>query len=274
MLYDPEKLFKVMEKAKLMGILNATPDSFFDGGEHFHVSKAIDHAMRMIQEGADIIDIGGESTRPGAFEVDEVEELRRVIPVIEGLRGAAAVLSIDTKKPKVAKAALQAGARFINDVSGFSDPSMRKLAAEYDVDICVMHMQGLPSTMQVNPRYPEGIMQHLMDWFEARVNLLLQSGVKKDRIILDPGIGFGKTVADNVKILHNLPQIKEFGLRVLLGVSRKSFMGKILGKPAGHLLPTTLATNTLALKDRVDILRVHDVKEHRDLIDFMFYYNS
>lgn len=254
---------------KLMGILNTTPDSFFDQGKYQGFEKAIERAKEIYLEGADLIDIGGESTRPGSEPVSEEEEFCRVIPLIKFLRKEIPIpISIDTSKPSVAKAAIHAGATLVNDVKGFQNPLMRQVASAHDVDICVMHMQGAPSTMQLNPCYKEGILQHLLNWFEQQIELLVKEGVQEKRIILDPGIGFGKTVADNMTIIQNFTRFKTFGMRILFGVSRKSFMGKILNKHTTDLLPATIAVNTLLIQSGVDMIRVHDVREHRDVIDF------
>lgn len=256
-----------------MGILNITPDSFYEKSRSATTEEAIKRALQIQDEGADIIDIGGESTRPGSSPTSESEELQRVIPVIQGLQGKLSIpLSIDTTKPLVAKQAIDAGATLINDIKGFSDPEMRKLAKDTDQDICVMHMLGTPQTMQKNPNYQNGIVPFLIQWFKERVNTLTEHGINPERIILDPGIGFGKTVADNVEIIHNLPVFKQLGFRLLLGVSRKWFLGQILGKPTHELLPATLAANTIAVLHQVDIIRVHDVKEHRKMIDFIKIY--
>ena len=261
-----------MFKAKLMGILNVTPDSFY-AKSRFNIDEAIQAGIRFQEEGADLIDIGGESTSRAvyldshSFPVDEEEEIKRVIPVIEALKTKVTIpLSIDTTKSQVAKAALQAGATFLNDISGFSDPQMIEAAAESDCDICLMHMQGTPATMQQNPYYEDGIIPHLIKWFEEKIKQLIHLGINEKRIVLDPGIGFGKTVADNCIIIHNLPILRKIGFPILLGISRKSFMAKTLNKPAEELLPATIAINTLAVISQVDILRVHDVKEHRDAI--------
>lgn len=250
-----------------MGILNVTPDSFYDGGRYVDREAALKRALQLIDEGADIIDIGGESTRPGAEAVSEEEEMRRVVPVIGELRRASPIpISIDTCKVRVADAALRAGATWINDVSGFRDPAMRRLAADARADICVMHMQGTPQNMQIKPDYPEGLIPSLLAYFDRQISLLVDSGVEPHRIILDPGIGFGKTVADNLQIIHNLPLLKERGFPVLLGVSRKSFLQRILSRPASEMLAGTIVINTLAAKAGVDFLRVHDVLPHRDMV--------
>jgi len=254
-----------------MGILNVTPDSFYQPSRFHDPESAISRGTAIFNEGADIIDIGGESTRPGAQPVSESEEIERIVPVIQTLHAQipAATLSIDTMKPGVAKAALQAGASLINDVGGFQLPEMIELAASHKVDICVMHMQGTPQTMQLNPAYPNGVTAYLLQWFDEKIAQLLKQGIKEKHIILDPGIGFGKSVADNLEIIHNLPKFKRLGFPILLGVSRKSFLSKIINKPTVDLLPATLGINTLALLAHIDIIRVHDVKEHRTLINVM-----
>ena len=262
-------------KTKLMGIINVTNDSFYENSRYFFHHLAIEAGMKMIKEGADLLDIGGESTRPNARPIEIEEELERVIPIIRGLAAKSHVpISIDTMKPAVARAALEAGATLINDITGFRDSEMAELAAEKNVDICVMHMRGMPQTMQNNPHYEEGIVAHLMRWFEERVDFLVKLGVKKEKIILDPGIGFGKTVDDNFKILHNLQEFKKIGFPLLLGVSRKSFIAKTLGKTANELLAPTLAINALAILSNADVIRVHDVKEHRDVIDILAKYHE
>lgn len=262
-------------KTKLMGILNVTPDSCFDQGRWFDPARAIQRGIQIYQEGADLVDVGGESTRPQASPVPEDVELKRVIPIIHALKQEIPLpLSIDTMKPKVAEAAIQAGASFINDITGFRDPDMRRLAAAVQLPICVMHMHETPATMQINPHYPEGIIPFLLDWFKKQIDLLLSDGVKESNIILDPGIGFGKTIADNIEIVHNLQKFKALGFPILIGLSRKSFLGKIVNKSYPELLPVTLAVNTLAIQAKVDIIRVHDIHEHRDIIDVIEQMNT
>ncbi len=266
-------LNKKPSKTQLMGILNVTPDSFYDQGQWFALDLAVQRALRISQEGADIIDIGGESTRPGAAFVDEAEELRRVIPLIKAIKscGITTPLSIDTSKPAVAQAAIAHGATFLNDILGFRHLSMRKIAAEAALPICVMHCYETPATMQNNPYYPQGVVPFLLDWFVKQIELLLETGVLSENIILDPGIGFGKTVEDNLQILQNIPKFKALGFPLLLGVSRKSFLGKIVQKPATELLNATLAMNGMAVLNGVEIIRVHDIMAHRDLIDVLTY---
>lgn len=250
----------------VMGILNVTPDSFSDGGRFIDANLAVQHAKEMIEEGADIIDIGGESTRPGASEVDEDTEKRRVIPVIEGIRKFSEIpISIDTYKSSVAREALKAGADIINDISGLRfDPGMVKVAVEFEAPVVVMHIKGTPKDMQKSPYY-EDLLKELLEYFEERIFTLTREGIKD--IIIDPGIGFGKRYEDNLKIIKNLLEFKVFNRPVLIGTSRKSFIGLSLGdRPSEDRLYGTLAANTVALMNGASIIRVHDVKPHKDLI--------
>lgn len=260
-----------------MGILNITPDSFYSRSRYIDLDAAIKRGIEMYRQGADIIDIGGESTRPGSEPVSEKEEMDRVIPIISALvKEIPLPLSIDTMKPNVAQAAVECGASIINDVTGFSHPEMRQLAAKSKLPICVMHMHGSPKSMQENPFYPEGIVTHLIDFFHRRIELLLASGISQDQIILDPGIGFGKTVADNLEIIQNLRRLKDIGYPLLMGISRKSFLSKLLNKPAGDLLSATLAVSAIHIFSGIDYIRVHDVQEHRDAINVLekIYYHD
>lgn len=264
-----------------MSVLNVTPDSYFEPSQNPEFTSAVETGLRHASQGADIIDIGGESSRPQTIykgktvKIDAEEEMRRVIPVIKDLtRQISVPLSIDTVKPEVADAAVKAGAAIINDIEGFRNPKMCEVAAFHDVDICIMHMQGTPQTMQINPSYPQGVIKEILEWFHQQIDLLHSYGIKNERIILDPGIGFGKTVAHNLEIIHNLPQIRALGFPVLIGASRKQFMREILKKPTEQLLPSTIAVNTIALMNGVDVIRVHDVVEHRDLIDFFVEYKN
>lgn len=258
-----------------MGILNSTPDSYYVPSRKKTFDEAINHGIQLWRDGADIIDIGGESTRPNAEKVSEEEELKRVIPLIKELSKLQPLpISIDTMKPTVAEKALAAGASIINDVSGFRDPNMRELAAASQAKICVMHMQGSPQSMQDSPYYKEGVVVALLHWFETILEDLAISGIKNHQIILDPGIGFGKTVADNLEIIHNLRKFKAIGFPLLLGISRKSFIQKILGLPSTDVLPATLAISSMAIVSGVDYIRVHDVKEHRQAISILEKYES
>lgn len=257
-----------MSKTKLMAILNVTPDSYFT---HYpHHTDAIQQGKLFYEQGAEIIDVGGESSRPNAPIVSEEEEMQRVIPLITALSAAIPIpISIDTTKARVAAAAVETGATLINDIGGFRDPAMQEVAASANVDLCVMHMQGTPQTMQINPNYPDGVITEIQRWLENQVNQLIKRGVKEKHIIIDPGIGFGKTVDHNLEILQNLPQLKGMGFRLLLGVSRKSFMAKICNLSTDDLLPATIALNTLLIRSGVDIIRVHDVSQHRNVLDFL-----
>lgn len=259
-----------MAKAKLMGILNVTDDSFYDQSRYSVFEEAVARGLQIAAEGADLIDIGGESTRPGAPSVPEELELERVIPVIKALCMKTAIpISIDTVKPHVAVAAIAAGASMINDVSGFRDPEMCEVAVSCQVPVCLMHMQKTPSIMQENPCYPQGVVNEVCSWFEIQIIKLIKSGIKEKNIMIDPGIGFGKTIAHNLEIIQNLHKFKAMGFPLLLGVSRKSFMSKILNKPSGQLIHETVAMNAIALLSKVDMIRVHDVKEHRGVIDLL-----
>jgi dihydropteroate synthase len=260
-----------------MGILNVTPDSFSDGGQFLDVNKAISHALQMELDGADIIDVGGESSRPGADPVSEKEELSRVLPVIEGIREKSQILiSIDTYKSGVAERALQAGANWINDISGLrSDPEMAGVAKDFECPVVVMHMKGpvvvmhmkgTPKTMQENPTY-EDVCQEVTNFFEERIAVLAQHGIKK--VILDPGIGFGKRLEDNLTLIGCCDIFQQHGLPVLTGPSRKSFIGIITGRAEDQRLAGSLATIQTLVQKGVNILRVHDVRETRDFLQVM-----
>ncbi|MES2983534.1 MAG: dihydropteroate synthase [Verrucomicrobiota bacterium] len=255
-------------RAQVMGILNVTPDSFSDGGCFNHVEKAMQHASKMIKQGALIIDIGGESTRPGAAGVSEAEEMQRTIPVIERLRLEwNGLISIDTKKAGVAAAALRAGADIVNDVSGLTaDVEMIRLCAKSDCGLVVMHMQGTPETMQKNPTYHE-VVGEIRAFFEERLATLTAAGIQKERICFDPGIGFGKTLEHNLTLLKHLDQLAPDGQPLLLGVSRKSFFAKLCDaqQPADRDAATAAAT-ALARQQGVMLHRVHDVKGNLDAL--------
>lgn len=259
-----------MKKRQLVGILNCTPDSYFATGRFTDVQHAIDYAIQLIEEGADIIDIGGESTRPGSqFAVSEKEEMARVLPVIEGIRRKSNVtLSIDTFKPVVARAALQAGADWINDITGLSNPKMQELVKESGATCCVMHIFSPPHSSPT-PFYPKGVIEELRLFFKKRTEELITSGISPGQIILDPGIGggaFGKSPNECLEIIKNLQTLTHLGYPLLVGLSRKSFLQKILGKPASEVLSTTLALNTMALLEGAAYIRVHDVSVHRDIL--------
>ncbi len=266
---------------RLMGVVNVTPDSFSDGGSFLAADAAVAHGLDLIGQGADILDIGGESTRPGAEPVSEAQELSRVIPVIEGLAkamDAAATrprISIDTSKAAVAEAALGAGASLVNDVSAFrADPAMAGLVAGSGAECCLMHMLGEPRTMQRDPRYDGDVVDAVKEFLEERMRVAVGEGVREERIMLDPGIGFGKTVAQNLELLDRLDELTELGRPIVIGTSRKSFLGRIVAEAAGlaeppdaqHRLGGTIATNVLALERGAQVFRVHDVAPVREAL--------
>ncbi len=250
-------------KTHIMGILNVTPDSFSDGGLFYEPERAVEHGLRMIEDGADIIDIGGESTRPGSEPVSEDEEIKRVIPVIRKLSVQCKVpISIDTYKSKVARAAIDAGASIVNDISGLRfDPEMKKIVAKNRLPVVIMHIKGTPKTMQLNPVY-EALIPEIMDYLREGIMIAREAGVPEDLIIIDPGIGFGKTFDHNLEIIKNLREFTYLEKPVLIGPSRKAFIGKILGDvPPGMRLEGTLAAVAIAAYNGANIVRVHDVRE-------------
>ena len=254
--------FRFPRPALVMGILNVTPDSFYDQGRYFTLDGALTRAHQMIAQGADILDIGGESTRPGAPSVSEEEELRRVMPVIKALAKTVSIpLSIDTIKPAVARAALAAGASIINDVAANREENpMARLAAETGAGYVLMHMQGTPKTMQENPVYAD-VVKEVSAFFQDRLGRLRAAGLKPEQVVLDVGIGFGKTLEHNLQLLAGLRSFTNIGRPLLLGASRKSFISKLLGVGAAERLPPALAVNTLALQAGVGLFRTHDVAE-------------
>jgi dihydropteroate synthase len=248
----------------IMGVLNVTPDSFSDGGDFFAPEKAIERGIRLADEGAEIIDVGGESTRPGAEPISAEEELRRVIPVISKLREAtAAMISIDTSKASVARAALEAGAVVLNDVTGGrGDPAMMPLAAEQKAAIILMHMQGTPRTMQLAPQYDD-VVAEVADFFRQEYERALSCGIDAMAIAFDPGIGFGKTLDHNLELLRNLARLRVHNRPLVVGVSRKAFLGKMIGSPllSSRLAPTIALTSLLRARG-ANVFRVHDAKEN------------
>jgi dihydropteroate synthase len=251
------------KKTCLMGILNVTPDSFSDGGRYFDRALAVKRAQEMVEEGADIIDVGGESTRPGSEPVSLQEEIARTIPVIEEISKKIKVpVSIDTYTAEVAKRALDAGASIVNDISGLRfDPEMPKVISKHKVPVVIMHIKGMPKNMQANPIY-EALIPELMDYFRASIRLAVESGIAEDKIVIDPGIGFGKTLDHNLEIIKNLYEFTLLEKPLLVGVSRKAFIGKILGDaPVSERLEGTAAAVTISILNGANIIRVHDVKE-------------
>ncbi len=253
-----------------MGALNVTPDSFSDGGKFFKLEDAVKQGMKMAEEGADIIDVGGESTRPGSDPVSIQEELSRVIPVIEALSKKIDVpISIDTYKAEVAKRALDAGTQMINDISALRfDPEMKRVASEYKVPINLMHIKGTPKNMQKDPWYEDVILE-ITEYLKKSIKIARDAGIDKDRIIIDPGIGFGKRLEDNLNILKNLKKFSILGCPILIGCSRKSFIGKILDQPVEERLEGSLASLAVAIMNGANIVRVHDVKESKRVAGLM-----
>jgi dihydropteroate synthase len=243
---------------QLMGVINVTPDSFSDGGMFDDAASAIAHGRRLAAEGAGLLDVGGESTRPGAAPVPAEQELRRTIPVVEGLVGVATV-SIDTMKLAVAEAALDAGARYVNDVTAFRhDPQLAGLVADRQADCCLMHMLGEPRTMQRDPRYGD-VVAEVKAFLEERMAFVIGEGVSEERIQLDPGIGFGKTLEHNLELLNRLNELTALGRPIVIGTSRKSFLGRLTGRDVTERVPGTIATCVMALERGATVFRVHDV---------------
>jgi dihydropteroate synthase len=247
--------------AKLMGVVNVTPDSFSDGGLYLDPEAAIAHGRELAGSGAGILDVGGESTRPGADPVDAEEELRRVVPVIRGLRNAGCELSVDTSKAPVAAAALEAGATLVNDVTALrGDPEMAALCADRGATVVLMHMLGEPRTMQDDPRYDD-VVAEVKAFLAERLEAAVAAGIAEEDVWLDPGIGFGKTAAHNMELLRRLGELRELGRPLVIGTSRKSFIGKVDGSGPGERLGGTIASSVLAAAEGAEVLRVHDVAE-------------
>lgn len=273
-----DKTFELGKKTIIMGILNVTPDSFSDGGEFDSVDKAVKFAKQMVADGADIIDIGGESSRPGAVSVSLKEEMNRVIPVIEEIAGKINVpISIDTYKSEIARKALDCGVDMVNDITALQgDKKLVNVVAEYDVPICLMHMKGNPCNMQKNPDYDDIVLE-IKSFLKERAEYAMFNDIKKENIIVDPGIGFGKRtgrgVEDNCEILNRLSELKSIGYPILVGPSRKTFIGNVCGGkkslPVKDRLEGSLAAACIAVSNGADIIRVHDVKETRRCIDFV-----
>jgi dihydropteroate synthase len=253
---------------RIMGIVNVTPDSFSDGGRWLDAERAVQHGLELERDGAALLDIGGESTRPGAQPVSQPEELRRVMPVIEGLlaAGTGTQISIDTSKAPVARAALEAGASLVNDVTALRhDPAIAGLVADHGVEVCLMHMLGEPRTMQDDPRYDD-VVSDVKAFLEERMAFAVQEGVAEERILLDPGIGFGKTVEHNLELIRRLGELTALGRPVVMGASRKSFLGRITGHPVGERVAATVSVNVLAFERGARVFRVHDVAQTHDAL--------
>ncbi len=262
-----KKTMDFSTRTHIMGVLNTTPDSFSDGGKFLKLDEAIRQGMKMVQEGADIIDVGGESTRPGSDPLTLKEELSRVIPVIESLSQRTDVpVSIDTYKAEVARRALDAGAQMINDISALRfDPEMKKVAKEFDVPMVLMHIKGTPKNMQKDPFYQD-VIGEITEYLKKSIKMAQDAGADREKIIVDPGIGFGKRLEDNLNILKNLKKFSILECPVLIGCSRKSFIGRILDLPVEERLEGSLAALAVAIMNGANIVRVHDVKESRRVV--------
>jgi dihydropteroate synthase len=257
-----------LSRPLVMGIVNVTPDSFSDGGHHASTQAAIGHAQRLFEEGADILDIGGESTRPGAASVSEQEELDRVLPVIEGLRSLAIPISIDTYKPSVMCAALSAGASMVNDVNALQTEGAIEALLNSDAAVCVMHKLGAPATMQQNPVYQD-VLEVVSEFLRERIAVIEAAGIARQRIVIDPGFGFGKTVAHNLELLRQLHSLKKLGVPILAGLSRKSMLGAITGRDVGDRIVASVTAAMLAVQRGASIVRVHDVRDTVDALKIL-----
>lgn len=258
MLFHCGKFQFDLSRPLIMGIVNVTPDSFSDGGRTLQCEAALAHAHHLIQEGADILDIGGESTRPGALPVSVQEEMERIMPVIEGLRDVLIPLSVDTCKPEVMRAALAAGVSMVNDINALQHPDALTTVAASDAAVCLMHMKGSPQTMQEQPQYPD-VMVEVLRFLRKRMDAVQAAGLARERIVVDPGFGFGKTLEHNLNLLRGLGALGELGVPVLAGLSRKSMLGTITGQDVNHRVPASVAAALLAVQRGAHIVRVHDV---------------
>lgn len=255
-----------LTQPKVMGIVNITPDSFSDGGRYISTNKAVEHALKLVEEGANILDIGGESTRPGATPVGLDEELSRVIPVIKALIGLVQIpLSIDTYKPQVMQAAIAAGVSIVNDIKALQMPGALELVSKCGVGVCLMHMQGTPKTMQIAPQYNE-VVADVKSFLTMRLQASIVAGIDKNRILIDPGFGFGKRTEHNITLLQNLANIADIGQPLLVGLSRKSVLGQVLGDNQADRVSASIATSVIAVINGANVLRVHDVKATVDAL--------
>jgi len=254
-----------LSRTLVMGIVNVTPDSFSDGGQHMQRDAAVAHAQQLIAEGADIIDIGGESTRPGAQPVGIQQELDRVLPIIESLRGAPVPISIDTCKPQVMQAAIAAGVQMVNDINALQDATALHAVAGANVAACLMHRQGNPQTMQTQPHYQD-VVAEVCEFLRERITAVAAAGIGRERIVVDPGFGFGKTLAHNLALLRGLEKLTGLGVPVLAGLSRKSMLGMLTGQNVGQRMPASIAAALLAVQHGASIVRVHDVRATVDAL--------
>jgi len=254
-----------LSRPLVMGVVNVTPDSFSDGGLYASAQQAVAHARRLVEEGADILDIGGESTRPGAAQVALDEERQRVLPVLEALAGCGVPLSVDTRKPEFMLEAIAAGAAMINDVTALTAPAALEAVAQAPVAVCLMHMQGDPRTMQESPSYQD-VVREVRDYLAQRVAAAEQAGIARDRIVVDPGFGFGKTVEHNLALLRSLAEFRSLGVALLAGLSRKAMLGKLTGREPQERVHASIAAALLAVQNGAQIVRVHDVAATRDAL--------
>ena len=254
-----------LERPLVMGVVNVTPDSFSDGGQHFDTGRAIEHARRLIEEGADLLDIGGESTRPGATPVDLVEERRRVLPVLQALAGGKVPVSVDTRKPELMREAIAAGADMVNDVGALAAPGALEAVAASRAAVCLVHMRGEPATMQANPSYRD-VAREVRDYLSGRVAEAERAGIPRDRIIADPGFGFGKNLEHNLVLLRSFSDLRALGVALLAGLSRKAMLGKITGREVGDRVHASIAAALIAVQNGAHIVRVHDVAATRDAL--------
>jgi dihydropteroate synthase len=254
-----------LSRPRVMGVLNVTPDSFSDGGRFLDLDRALAHARAMLADGADIVDIGGESTRPGALPTSQADEIERIIPIVEALARDDAVISVDTMKPAVMRAAISAGASMINDVRALQTSEALELVAKHDIAVCLMHMQGEPRTMQSAPAYGD-VVADVRRFLEQRIVACKSAGIAEERIAIDPGFGFGKTVAHNLRLLRELASIASLGLPIVAGLSRKSTLGALTGRSADDRLAASIAAALSAVAHGASIVRVHDVKETVDAL--------
>jgi dihydropteroate synthase len=254
-----------LSRPLVMGVVNVTPDSFSDGGRHLQRDAALAHARKLIEEGADMLDIGGESTRPGAEPVGVQQELDRVLPVFEGLRAAPVPLSVDTRKPEVMQAALATGADMVNDINALREPGALAAVVSSDAAVCLMHMQCNPENMQFEPHYRD-VMSEVMTFLRMRIATVQAAGIAQERIVIDPGFGFGKTLAHNIALLRGLGVFTALGVPLLAGLSRKSMLGAITGQPVEQRLAASVAAAMLAVKHGASIVRAHDVRATVDAL--------